>query len=111
MKMSDVWNQPITYGIYENASVAGNVLPMGFGMLFNNEEPARAIVHAVSNHDRMVEEIAELSGALREARVALSTCSIQESRNDGSENRMKINALDKQVCEIDSLLAKLNKND
>ena len=64
IKMSDVWNQPITYGIYENASVAGNVLPRGFGMLFNNEEPARAIVHAVNNHDRMAEEIAELKGVL-----------------------------------------------
>lgn len=62
--------------------------------------------YAINNHDRLQQENAELREALREARGAISAFSIQESRNDGTENRMKINALNKLVSKIDTLLNK-----
>lgn len=53
-------------------------------------------------------ENAELRDMLKKSRGAISACSIQESRNDGTENRMKINALNKLVSRIDQVI---NKND
>ncbi len=114
MKMSDVWNQPITYGIYENASVAGNVLPMGFGMLFNNEEPARAIVHAVNNHDRMVEEIAELKSHL--GNLVTESIALAQFKNDTLRGNIRSTDLDEPewhdyqtIGEAGAYLAKLNQ--
>jgi hypothetical protein len=60
MKMSDVWSKELTYGTYNDAYVGASKLSVGFGVLFNNEEPARAICYAVNNHDRMADEVAEL---------------------------------------------------
>ena len=56
--------------------------------------------------DRLEQENAELREALKESRSAISACSIQESRKDGTENRMKIKALDKLLESIDNLLNK-----
>ncbi|AUR84018.1 coil containing protein [Vibrio phage 1.047.O._10N.286.55.F2] len=83
MKMSDVWNKELTYGTYNNAYVGSSKLSVGFGMLFNNEEPAIAICHAVNNHDRMADEIAELRDS--ESKLVNETedlkCEIEDLRN------------------------------
>lgn len=60
MKMSDVWNKPLTFSIYDSATVSGFTISNGFGVLFSNVEPAKAVCYAVNNHDRLVEENAEL---------------------------------------------------
>ena len=65
MKMSDVWNKPLTYGIYDNATVKGQRLPNGlYGMLFSTDEAASAVCHAVNNHDRLTSENARLQSKL-----------------------------------------------
>ena len=65
MKMSDVWNKPLTYGIYDNATVKGQKLPNGlYGMLFSTDEAASAACHAVNNHDRLTSENARLQSKL-----------------------------------------------
>lgn len=74
------------------------------------EQDIKSLNKAMDWHAARTKEIlqenAELREALQESRSALSACSIQESSNDGTENRMKIKALDKLVASIDKLLNK-----
>lgn len=57
MKMSDTWDCPVTYGIYDSVTTGGHKFTGGlYGMLFNSEEPAKAVAHAANNHDRLTEE-------------------------------------------------------
>jgi hypothetical protein len=77
MKMSDVWPSgfdgvDFSYGFYESAETLGGEKfkakenePL-CGLIFSNEEPAKATMHAINNHDRLVEENAELREALKE---------------------------------------------
>lgn len=62
MKMKDVWRKPLTYGVYSKAVVNGNTMHHGYGMLFYNEEPAKAVVFAVNNHDKLVEHLENMAG-------------------------------------------------
>lgn len=55
MKMSDVWgeNYELTYSTYPSPHFHGEE----YGMLFNNEEPCKAICYAVNNHDALTETL------------------------------------------------------
>lgn len=55
MKMSDVWgeNYELTYSTYPSPHFNGEE----YGMLFNNEEPCKAICYAVNNHDALTETL------------------------------------------------------
>lgn len=68
MKMSDVWPSgftgvDFTYGFYESAvtdtgeEFAGSDEYPLCGLLFTNEEPAKAAMHAINNHDSLVEAL------------------------------------------------------
>lgn len=71
IKMSDVWPSPFsvmdfTYGYYDNAeTVSGEMFKatdskLLCGLLFTNEEPANAMMHAINSHDGLIEEVETL---------------------------------------------------
>lgn len=81
MKMSDVWpcgfeGVDFSYGFYLKAETlsgekfnATENAPL-CGLIFSHEEPAKATMHAINNHDRLTEENANL----REALLGLLGC-------------------------------------
>ena len=75
MKMSDVWPSGFsgvnfTYGKFQQVtSELGETVNDGdvdclCGLVFSNEEPAKAMMHAINNHDRLTEENAKLQEVL-----------------------------------------------
>ena len=108
MKMSKAFDLPLQRAVNELAIVDKNDCVVGWADAFSGEVARDCIVESINSYDRIQQENAEFREALREARGAISACSIQESRNDGTENRMKINALNKLLSKIDSVI---NKND
>jgi len=104
MKMSDVWTSgfdgvDFSYGFYKSAETsAGEVFKASgdyplCGLIFSSEEPAKATMHAINNHDRMVEDIAELKDL-----VTLISLNSSFQTNMPHEADM-----------VDKLLAKLNQ--
>jgi hypothetical protein len=76
MKMSDVWPSgfdgvDFSYGLYVSVETASGEkfkssedYPL-YGLVFTNEEPIKATMYAINNHDRMADEIAELREGLK----------------------------------------------
>ena len=75
MKMSDIWpcgfgGVDFSYGFYLKAETlsgekfnATESSPL-CGLIFSHEEPAKATMHAINNHDRLTEENAKLRKVL-----------------------------------------------
>lgn len=66
MKMSDVFNLPLDFGDWMVFSKPYNtdwtIESQTDEIECSSEEEAKHVAHAINNHDRMVEEIAELKG-------------------------------------------------
>jgi hypothetical protein len=74
MKMSDVWPSgfdgvDFSYGLYVSVeTVSGEKFKSSedyplYGLVFSSEEPIKATMHAINNHDRMADEIDALKKA------------------------------------------------
>ncbi|CAH9015561.1 hypothetical protein VP511E551_P0047 [Vibrio phage 511E55-1] len=90
--------------------INGNVTIDSWGcdeLVYTMSDILEKLSDSASKESKLQQENAELREMLKESRGAISACSIQESRNYGTENRMKINALNKLLSKIDSVI---NKN-
>ncbi len=107
MKTSDIW--PEGYKLTFDYRPSNASPDETFGFIFSSSEPCVFICDVVNNHDRMVEEIAELKVAFEEVKsIALQEL---EWRLEDSECGMceVEEAKDRLSYKIDSLLAKLNQ--
>lgn len=71
MKMSDVWpHVDFTYGKFQKTVdefgevTTDDEVECLCGLVFSNEEPAKATMHAIQNHDRLTSENARLREVL-----------------------------------------------
>lgn len=90
----------------EHGTLRTNGLLMCCGCEYDPSK--RTLINTLEGLRKLQQENAELREMLKESRGAISACSIQESRSDGTENKAKIKALDELVESIDKLI---NKND
>lgn len=72
MKMNDVWpHVDFTYGKFQKTVdefgevTTDDEVECLCGLVFSNEEPAKATMYAIKNHDRLTSENARLREALR----------------------------------------------
>lgn len=79
IKMSDVWSHiNFTYGKFQQTIDEFGEITTDYdveclcGLVFTNEEPAKATMHAIINHDRLTEENKRLREFLESLQLDVS---------------------------------------
>ncbi len=108
MKTSDIW--PEGYKLTFDYRPSNTSSDETFGFIFSSSEPCVFICDVVNNHDRMVEEIAELKGAIESAvRIKELWLPMGAFSDSPPEHYAEIEALHKMANKFEKALAKLNQ--